>query len=126
MRSPRARPVFLNLLRIRQSVTAIASILHRLSGLLLVVSIPILIYFFDVSLRDARGFAMVEAAFDSIAGRLLLVIMCWSLTHHMLAGIRFLLIDLDVGVEIATARRSAAAVIALGLILALAVIGFAL
>jgi succinate dehydrogenase / fumarate reductase cytochrome b subunit len=117
------RPVFLNLLRIRQPVTAVLSILHRLSGLIMVLAIPLLIYLLALSLESPEGYEQVSAVLSNPYMRILEVLLTWSLAHHLLAGIRFLLLDLDVGVQIRSARSSAWVVNFLGLGLALVFLG---
>jgi succinate dehydrogenase / fumarate reductase cytochrome b subunit len=102
------RPVFLNLLRIKQPVAAVVSILHRLTGFIMVILLPGVIYLLQLSLR-------VTGVFIS-----------WMFAHHFLAGIRFLLLDFDVGISRDAARKTAwivhvgavlIAVIAAGLLL---------
>ena len=56
--------------------------------------------------------------------RLASVVIVWSLIHHLFAGLRFLLIDLGLGVERSAARRSAWAVNGLALLLVLIYIGW--
>ena len=101
------RPVFLNLTKIRLPVTGIVSIFHRLSGLLLAFCIPLLIYLFDLSLRSPQGFAEVQQLLQSPLLKLVLTVGAWALSHHLIAGVRFLLIDIDIGILKASARRSA-------------------
>ncbi len=101
------RPVFLNLAKISLPVTGMVSILHRVTGILLALSIPLIIYLFDLSLRGPQGFNEVLKLFDSILLKVILTAGIWTLAHHMLAGIRVLLIDFDIGVVKSTARTSA-------------------
>ena len=101
------RPVFLNLLRIRQPVTAFVSILHRITGVLMVLSLPGLIYLIQTSLSGPQGFAQVAAILDGQIFRVFGVLMSWALAHHLFAGIRFLIIDFDVGLTKSTARKTA-------------------
>ena len=108
-----ARPVNLNLFKIHQPITAIVSGLHRLTGVALVLNIPTLIYLFSLSLRDAQGFARVAALLQSPLAKPLLLLAAWFLVHHLLAGMRFLLLDLELGIAKGSARRSAWLVIAL-------------
>ncbi len=113
------RPVFLNLLRIRLPVMGVVSILHRVSGAMLFLALPVSIWLLDTSLRDADGFRQVA---DQLGGslRFLLPFVVWALAHHTLAGVRVLLLDIDRGAELAAARGSALAVIAGGATAALA------
>jgi succinate dehydrogenase / fumarate reductase cytochrome b subunit len=124
MHNQRSAPVFLNLLRIRFPVGAVTSIAHRLSGLLLFLSLPVLVYWLDLSLRDPVGYADAREWLDCIWVRLASVVIVWSLVHHLFAGLRFLLIDLGLGVERTAARRSAWAVNGLALLLVLVYIGW--
>ena len=101
------RPVFLNLLRIRQPVMAVVSILHRFTGILMVLSLPGLIYLLQLSLAGPEGFSQVAAILDSQVARLFSVLMIWALAHHLFAGIRFLILDFDVGLTKSTARKTA-------------------
>jgi len=95
-RSPPARPVFFDLLRIRQPVNAIVSFGHRVSGMILVLLVPVLAYALQCSLRDAEGFANVTAFPMRGWGRLITVLAAWALAHHLFAGIRHLLFDVHV------------------------------
>jgi len=101
------RPVFLNLLKIRQPVTAVLSIFHRVSGVAMVLSLPGFIYLLSLSLRDQTGFDQVVALLNSSPAKLAAVVLCWGFAHHLLAGLRFLILDFDIGVERAVARRTA-------------------
>lgn len=117
------RPVFLNLLLIRQPAPAVLSIAHRISGLLLAAALPLVVLMLDWSLRDPESFARVRDWLSSIPAKLIFVLLGWALVHHLLAGIRFLLLDLDMLQQRAPARRSAWTVNILGLVAALAVLG---
>lgn len=111
-------PVFLNLLQIRFPVTAIVSILHRLSGVLLFIIIPIAIYALQLSLSSPTGFETVMGWLDSILFRLFFLVCLWALVHHFFAGIRFLLLDIDIGISRPASRRSAWLVNILSLVIA--------
>ena len=124
MQSQRSAPVFLDLFRIRFPAGAVTSIAHRLSGLLLFLSFPLLVYWLDLSLRDPESYTRALEWLHCGWVRLLSVVIAWSLLHHLLSGVRFLLIDIGVGVERTAARRSAWAVNGLALLLVLAYIGW--
>lgn len=113
------RPRFLNLLRIRMPVGAITSIAHRLSGILLFLCIPLAAFLLELSLRGPEGFERAAQLLSSPPLRLAQLILAWALAHHLLAGIRFLLIDVEVGVARPAARASALAVNLLAPLLAL-------
>jgi succinate dehydrogenase / fumarate reductase cytochrome b subunit len=101
------RPKYLNLLTIRQPVTAVLSILHRLSGVLLFLMIPGFIYWLGLSVRNAEGYAEALALLRHPWVEAGAILLAWALTHHLLAGIRFLLLDLDIGLSLRAARASA-------------------
>lgn len=100
------RPVFLNLLQFRFPVTAIVSIGHRFSGLLMVLMIPVLIAVLDMSTRP-EGYAQLTEWLNSFGVRVGLFLIIWAFAHHFFAGIRFLLLDLDLGIDKNTAVKSA-------------------
>ena len=102
-----SRPVFLNLLRIRQPVMAVVSIFHRISGVLMILALPGLVYLLNLSLSNQAGFSQVADLLASPILKLLAVLLGWALTHHILAGIRFMLLDFDLGIERAAARKTA-------------------
>lgn len=106
-KKPVSRPVYLNLLKIRQPITALASIGHRISGVLLVLSIPFMIWMLDHSLRGADEYQQIAALYEQPLMKVVVLLMAWAGAHHVFAGIRFLLIDVDWGVDLATARRTA-------------------
>lgn len=114
-----SRPVFLNLLRIHLPVTALVSFAHRITGVLLALSIPLLLYLLELSLRDATGFAEARRLLQGGVVSVILFFALWVLLHHLLAGVRFLFIDMGLGVQKTTARRSAVAVAAGALLMAL-------
>lgn len=101
------RPVFLDLWRIKLPPTGIVSILHRISGVLLVFAIPVGALALDGALTGPEGFAAVAGSLGNWLVRLALLILAWSLLHHLFAGIRFLLLDLGLGLERTIARQSA-------------------
>lgn len=106
-KKPLSRPVYLNLLKIRQPVTALASIGHRISGVLLFLSIPLMIWMLDQSLRGPAEYQQIVALYQQPLMKLVVLLLAWAGAHHFFAGIRFLLIDVDWGVDLATARRTA-------------------
>jgi succinate dehydrogenase / fumarate reductase cytochrome b subunit len=105
--SKKRRPVFFNLLQIQMPVGALTSITHRITGILLAFSIPFSVYVLDLSLQNPQGYAQVIAWFNQSSFRVAAIILIWALTHHLLAGVRHLLSDVDVGSQLPAARRSA-------------------
>lgn len=101
------RPRYLNLLKIKMPVTAVLSIAHRFSGFLMVIVIPFAIYVLQRSVSSEQEFNAVIDLLQQPWLRAVLIILTWSFAHHFFAGIRFLLIDIDVGVEKRSARWTA-------------------
>ena len=101
------RPVFFNPLQIQMPVGALTSITHRVTGIFLALSIPFSVYVLDLSLQGPQGYAQVIAWFDKFAFRVTAIVLVWVLAHHLLAGIRHLLSDIDVGSQLPATRRSA-------------------
>ena len=113
------RPVYLNLFKIRMPVAAIMSIGHRISGVAMFLLTPFAIYLLDLSLRGPSGYQAALSWLSQPAVKLAVLVGAWALAHHLLAGIRFLLIDLEWGVYLPALRYSAWAV-SLGGLLVLA------
>ena len=101
------RPVHLDLRRIAQPVGAWTSILHRISGVGLIAGTPLLAWMLARSLASPEGYEQVRAIFQAWPARLLALLWLWMLAHHLLAGLRHLLSDVDIGSRLAVARRSA-------------------
>lgn len=118
----KARPKYLALNEIRLPLPGFVSILHRVSGAGLFLFLPFLIYLLSLSL-DPRP----EAAecFTALTGnifvRVILLGLSWAYLHHFCAGIRFLLLDVHVGIEKEAARASAKGVMVVSLVLTLVV-----
>ena len=116
------RPKFLALNEIRLPIAGFVSILHRVSGLGLFLMLPFLIYLLQLSLDPTPASV---SQLKSIAGNPLIKVLVfglsWAYLHHFCAGIRFLLIDMHVGVEKTAAQRSAKAVLGVSLLLTLLV-----
>jgi len=119
----KVRPKFLSLpailFQIRMPLPAWVSILHRVSGALLVFPFAAwLLYLLDASLASEQAFARIKDYYLQLpvvkAAALLFI---WALCHHFCAGIRFLLLDVHIGVELPAARYTSAVVIVAGLLL---------
>jgi succinate dehydrogenase / fumarate reductase cytochrome b subunit len=110
------RPVYLDLWRIKLPAMGLVSILHRVSGALLVLAIPLFAHLFHQSLGGAEGFAAATATLTAWPMRLVLLLLGWSFLHHLFAGIRYLALDLGLGLEREAARASARTVIAAALV----------
>jgi len=108
-----SRPVYLNLLRIHLPVTGWVSILHRLSGALLFLSLPLAIWLLSTSLTSEAGFAAVHAWLALPPVKLAALGLVWLFALHFFAGLRHLALDVHWGVALVAARRSSMAVLLL-------------
>lgn len=115
------RPVNLDLRTIKLPVMAQASILHRLSGLFLFLSLPCLLYVLQLSLTSPEGFASVQQSLSTGISSLFWVLTLMALTYHLVAGIRHLIMDLGHGETLEGGRRGATIVLVFGIGLSVAV-----
>jgi succinate dehydrogenase / fumarate reductase cytochrome b subunit len=115
----RPRPKYLNLIQIRLPVPGVVSILHRASGAVLFLLLPFLLVLFELSLESPQTYAQFKLVFSHWAIKLILIGVIWAYLHHLCAGIRHLALDLDYGTELAAARASSWAVLAVSGVLTL-------
>ncbi|MGD9384965.1 MAG: succinate dehydrogenase, cytochrome b556 subunit [Thioalkalispiraceae bacterium] len=104
MISKQKRPKFLNLLRIHLPVTGVNSFAHRVSGALLFIAVPLFIYCFNLSVRDSASFAQLQSLLSTPLFKVILTLLAWAIGHHLLAGIRFLLTEVDIATSLAPAK----------------------
>jgi succinate dehydrogenase / fumarate reductase cytochrome b subunit len=116
------RPTFLNLARIRFPVGAVASIGHRISGIVLVFALPFAFYALERSLRSEAAFGAMIELMRLPVGRAVLVLLAWASAHHLFAGIRHLLMDVGVGASLGAARTSAYATLGAAVAIAAAAV----
>jgi succinate dehydrogenase / fumarate reductase cytochrome b subunit len=100
-------PKFLNLIKIKLPPGGIASIGHRISGVLMFLSIPFIAWEFARSLESEHSFRDVQQCLQSTPVMLLSLILVWSLSHHLLAGVRHLFLDVEMGVDKTRANTTA-------------------
>lgn len=110
------RPIYLNLFRLHLPLAGWVSILHRITGVVLFLALPLALYLLERSLSHQAGFEAVSTMLDHPAGRLMLLTVLASLAFHAIAGIRHLGLDIHWGVEKDAARQSAGWVIAVTLV----------
>lgn len=118
------RPKYLSLpailFQIRLPLPGRVSILHRVSGALLVFPfLAWLLYLLDASLRSEQGYSHIREYLAMPIAKLGLIVFIWAACHHFCAGLRYLMIDLGMGVELKGARLSAAIVMVASLLLTL-------
>ena len=111
------RPKHLALHLIKLPLPGFVSILHRISGLLLFLALPLLLLMLQYSLRSIETYTQLLAVLAHPLVKLMLLGVLWASLHHFCAGLRYLAIDLDYGVKLAQARASSKAVLAVSLVL---------
>lgn len=112
----RKRPINLDLTTIKFPPMAIVSILHRLSGVLLFVLMPFILFLFDRSLNSQISFENILILIHKPWMQLIIWAFSAALVYHLLAGIRHMIMDLGWGEDVVTARISAIIIIILGVI----------
>ncbi len=120
----RKRPLFLDPLRIHLPVAGVLSIAHRISGVVLLLSLPFLLWLLESALSGETGFARASARLDGMGGWMIRFLLYWALLHHLFSGVRHLFIDADLGVEAPHYRWSAWGVVAGAPALALLMTGW--
>ena len=113
----KSRPVFLEIPNIRLPIPGIVSILHRISGVILFVMLPVLLYLLSGTLSRESAFETYRAIVSNPLVKLILIGVLWAYLHHFLAGIRFLFLDAHKGLELNTARNTAKLVFTAALVL---------
>jgi succinate dehydrogenase / fumarate reductase, cytochrome b subunit len=121
----RKRPKFLALHQIRLPLAGFVSILHRVSGAGLFLMLPLLLWLFDRSLGSPLAYDAYRDVVSNPLVKLILFGLLWAYLHHFCAGIRFLLLDMHIGVELQASRRSSVVVMVVSIALTI-VIGVAL
>ncbi len=111
------RPKYLTLYQIKLPLPGLVSILHRISGLMLFLALPLLLWMLQASLRSIETYTRLLAVLAHPLLKLMLLGLLWAFLHHFCAGLRYLSIDLDYGVKLAQARASSKAVLMLSLAL---------
>lgn len=111
------RPKHLALSQIRLPLPAFVSILHRISGVLLFLALPLLLWALQYSLRSIETYTQLAGVLHHPFSKLFMFIIWWAFLYHFCAGIRYLFIDLDYGVRLAQARASSKWVIFVSLAL---------
>jgi succinate dehydrogenase / fumarate reductase cytochrome b subunit len=103
------------------------SILHRISGLVMFVLLPFIIWMFDTSLTSEISFGLFTSVFAAGVGfvpgwffKLVALALMWAFLHHFIAGVRHLWMDATHSVTKEFGHQSAVATIALSLLLTLA------
>jgi len=101
------RPLWYNLSPLNLPVPGLVSIFHRASGALLFLGLVWFLFLLDMSLASEAGFARFQAYVAHPVVKLSMLVLLWAYLHHLCAGVRHLLLDIDIGVDLPTARMTA-------------------
>jgi succinate dehydrogenase / fumarate reductase cytochrome b subunit len=115
------RPKHLALHQIKLPLPGIVSILHRVSGLLLFIALPLLLLMLQYSLASIETYTRLMGVLANPLLKLLLLGLLWAFLHHFCAGLRYLAIDAHLVRDLARARNSSKVVIAVSLALTILV-----
>jgi succinate dehydrogenase / fumarate reductase cytochrome b subunit len=103
------------------------SILHRVSGLVMFVLLPFIIWMFDTSVTSEITYSQFASVFKSGTGllpgwfyKLIALALIWSYLHHLIAGVRHLWMDATHSVSKEFGRQSAIVTLAVSIVLTLA------
>lgn len=110
------RPINLDLSSMKFPPMAIASILHRISGIVLFLLLPFMLCLLSKSLHSEEVFIHVKSMLESPLYKLLVWAFSAAMAYHIIAGIRHIIMDMGVGEELATGRRTSILVIVLAVI----------
>ena len=120
-KAKRNRPKNLNLLTIRLPINALVSILHRATGCLLFLILPLLLIMLQLSLSSAEHYQIATDLMNSPFTKLMLLGLAWAFFHHFFAGIRHLAMDVHWMTTLMKARFTSKAVLAIGVLATIAV-----
>lgn len=113
------RPVNLDLQTIRFPITAIASILHRVSGVITFVAIGILLWLLSVSLSSPEGFQYASELVGGFFVKFILWGILTALSYHIVGGVRHLIMDLGYFEELESGIQTAKIAFAVTVVLSL-------
>lgn len=99
----------------RLPLAGVVSILHRISGALMFLLLPFILYLLDQSLMSESSFAMFAGIIDHWYVKLILLALSWAFIQHFCAGIRHLVMDNHVAIDKDSARQTSVAVFAVAL-----------
>jgi succinate dehydrogenase / fumarate reductase cytochrome b subunit len=105
----------------RLPLAGIISILHRISGLLMFLLLPFILFLLDKSLVSESSFEYFKGFASNWFVKLVILALSWAYLHHFCAGIRHLIMDNHIGLDKDSARKSALGVLVISVPLALVV-----
>ena len=91
------RPINLDITTIKFPLAAIASILHRITGVILFLGTGVLLYLLQLSLTSEAGFTSALELFNRISVKLVIWTLIVCIAYHLIAGLKHLIMDLGFG-----------------------------
>ena len=116
------RPVNLDLTTVRMPFTAVLSIIHRITGVIIFFGVPAFLWLFQQSLTSAEGFSQVQQLLSGGFLRFAFFGFIWAFAYHIMAGLKHLAMDLG-HAETPESAKIAAAILIIGNILVLIFLG---
>ena len=98
-------------------ISSLVSISHRITGIINILAITLMCIWFALILLGESNYEIIKIFLQTIVGKFILIGLTWSMSFHILSGIRHLAWDLGYGFEIKTANISGLIVIVSSLIL---------
>jgi succinate dehydrogenase / fumarate reductase cytochrome b subunit len=100
------RPVNLNLLTISLPIIGLSSILHRISGVAIFFSFPLVVWMLSISLKSEESYSLLSSLFQSSAIlKIMIYLFLVGFSYHLLAGFKKLLSDaFGIGETLASGR----------------------
>lgn len=111
------RPKYLNLLQIRMPLPAIVSIMHRVSGAALFLALPLMLWWWQTSLTSINTFAVFRGMVSLWWMKVIMIGLVWGYLHHLFAGLRHVVMDLDMATDLPAARLSSVLVLVVSIAL---------
>ncbi|MCW8196687.1 succinate dehydrogenase, cytochrome b556 subunit [Proteobacteria bacterium 005FR1] len=111
------RPVNLDLTTIRFPITAIVSITHRASGVLLYAGIAVLLWMLQASLQSEASFSELKEVLANPLAQFIIWVTLAALAYHLVMGVRHMIMDLGYGESLEGGRRGAQLAIVCAVIL---------
>lgn len=111
------RPVYLSLSDPAWPITAIASIAHRITGMLLFVGLAYLLWLLNLALSSPAGFDEASAVLAMPLPKLALIGVLGLLIYHLVAGIKHMIMDFHIGDTFEAASSASYVVFAVSIVL---------
>lgn len=118
------RPVNLDLSTIKFPITAIVSITHRITGVVLLGGILVLMWMLDASLTSEESFNELRQLIANPLAKVVLWGVLSALAYHLVMGIRHMFMDLGIGESLKGGQTGAKLALALAIVLILAAAGW--